>query len=64
MDCSALASFHQVKIKNGSILVEILFMSIVPRFDTYLHPSKRSLHGLQSFLKSPFMIMNSYDLSF
>ena len=50
VDCSALASFYQVKIKNSSILAKIpTFGAFFSRFNTYLHPANKSLHRLQFF---------------
>ena len=60
MDCIALACFHQVKIKNSSLLAEIPPLGAFSRFDTHLHPSNKSLHRLQSFLKSLVMHINSH----
>ena len=56
-DCSALTCFHQIKVENNSILVEL--GAFFCRFDTYLRPSSKSLHSLQSVLKSLVMHMNS-----
>ena len=59
-DFSTLTCFIQIKIENNSILAEIPSLeAFFFRFDTYLHPVNKSLHRLQSFLKSVIMHMNS-----
>ena len=60
VDCSALACFYQVKRKTAQYLQPFPLRSIFARFDTYLHPSDKSLYMLQIFMKSLAICMKSH----
>ena len=57
VDCSALACFYQVKVKNSSILAKIPTLGAFSDLILICIPH---LHRLQIFLKSLAMHMNSY----